>query len=480
MNRLTITAFIAGGILLIGFLGYEVIGKQQSTSNNDSDASIATRGTSVVVLVDFSKSFPASYRSDGSISYGLRFEDRRALSTLASSLAELASRYWTPPLKTIWNRIQASSISASPLCAPLETIQKLVKPEGSIGTREEIQAVLQNCVSTVVEASKDKNLLGDYTYISGAVAMASEVASSEYNERVLIILSDMHEELPPGTSEASFKLNGERVVILHRPGTDEPQNISGYISRINDWKKKLTEHGAKTVVTVPVFAVSGAQLRQALKPEDTDAGTSLTVLVDFKENVFPTSQTNSFNRNILENIGKTLAELARDWPLPVTALWVAVGSSGFTSKTLPPVEFNPSLIKKEHTLNTVEEFSKAMEEMGRALPSRGRGIASTDISGTLGLSCSIDPLPKSQVLVVISDFVDSGPQPPASFRLSPGTRVVMIHKASPTDRTDPNSFGARRHIWEQRFKESGASAVYQFPLLSFTPNDLRSCLGVSK
>ncbi|MBI3952084.1 MAG: hypothetical protein HY314_16680 [Acidobacteria bacterium] len=404
---------------------------------------------------------------------------KTGLNSFEAFYPELASRYWTPPLKTVWTQIQASSITAEPLCK-LETVQKLVKSASDVGTREEIEKALSKCVDRVIKASEDKRKLGDYTDISGAVAMASDIASGEYGERVLVMLSDFHEDLPRGMRQAVFQLKGERVVLLHRPGTDEPQNISGYLARVDGWKKKLLEHGARVVVSMPVFAVSETRLRAALRPQDVEAGTALTVLVDFKENVLPAQAGGSGDGSLLVQIGRTLAELARDWPSPVTALWMAVGPSGFVSKTLPPLEFGPSLIKKEHALSTVEEFARAMEELACALPSRGKWTSATDISGSLALACSVEPPAKSQVLVVISDFVDGGPQPPAPFRLSPGTRVVMVHKASPADGLDPNAFAARRQAWEQRFRQSGAAAVYQFPLQTFTSNDLRSCLSEGK
>lgn len=476
MRRAGVISLIVAGATVVGLLAVVRMWRPQPTEQFGPSV-VVPGGTSVVVLVDFSKSFAASNRPNGRIVYGLQFEDGRALKAVAGAVAELASRYWTPPLKTVWMQIHASSTTAKPLCSPLETLQKLVKPAGSVGTREEIEKALRKCVDSVIEASKDERNLADYTDISGAVAMASEIASGKYSERVLVILSDFHEDLPPGSKEAAFQLHGERVILLHRPGTDEPQNISEYLARVDGWKKKLLEHGAKAVVAMPVFAVSEARLRAALRPQDVGVGTALTILVDFKGNVSQSLAGGSGDGGLLVQIGRTLAELARDWPPPVIAQWMAVGPSGFVSQTLPPLEFGPSLIKKQHALNTVEEFATAMEELARALPSRGKGTSATDISGSLALACAVEPPAKSHVLVVISDFVDGGPQPPAPFRLSLGTRVVMLHQASPADRSNPNTYADRRRAWEQRFKQSGAAAVYQFPLVAFTPNDLRLSLG---
>lgn len=434
-------------------------------------------GTSVVVLVDFSRSFVALKQEGAHARYeGLLDEDRHALDTVAGAIAELASRYWTPPVKVVWTRIQSSSAAAEPLCAPLEPDQKLVKPKDSVGTREEIEVVLRQCVADVMTASRDKRNLADYTDISGALAMASEMASGHYSHRVLIVLSDFHEDLRRGTTPAAFQLHGERVIFLHRPGTDEPENVAGYLQRITGWKDKLLQSGAAGVSAVPVFAVSDARVRAALRPENVEPGTALTVLVDFKENVL-TSQNAAVP---LLKIGRTLAALSRNWPAPVTAQWVAVRSSAFFCQPLQALDFGPSLIKKENALNTIEEFSAVMEEMAQALPARGKQTTVTDLSGTLALLTAFDPTPKAPVLVVISDFVDGGPTPPAPFHLSLGARVAMLHKPSPADSFDANAYVARRREWADRFRRSGAADVCQIPLVSLTENDLRWCLTAGR
>lgn len=470
MVRGKIIAIIAVGTLLISFLTFLLTSNKQPKLKE-------LQGTSVVVLVDFSKSFVAMQRSKSRTFYGLRNEDQRALKAVAGAVAESAALYWKPPLKTVWAQIKTSSISMEPLCAPLETLQKLIKPEGSVGTREEIDSVLSKCVNSVIEASRDEHSLSDFTDISGAVATASGIAPTEYNERVIVILSDFNEQLPRGTSVANFRLNGERVILLHRPGTDEPQNIEGYMARIEEWKKKFLKHGASMVVALPVFAVTKTRLRSALHPTKDDSGTALTILVDFKDNVSAAFGGNSDDKGILVRIGQTLAELAKDWKAPITTLWMAVGSTGFNSRPLPTGEFHSILIKKPSEFTVVADLKIAMEESARALANSGIRTTSTDISGSLALACAIEPSPKSHILVVISDFVDSAPLSATKFHLSNTTRVVMIHTVSPEDRIDPNRYPARLQMWERRFRQAGAVEVYQFPLLTFTPNDLRSCLG---
>ncbi|HXG06027.1 MAG TPA: hypothetical protein VNI77_01715 [Nitrososphaera sp.] len=470
MSRSLVIALIVVATALIAVVGFAIFGGRQTEPIRISESQSGQQGASVVVLIDFSKSFPASYRSDGSMVYGFRLEDHRALDALVTVLAELASG--TPTFKTVWTQIQTSSITQNPVCPPIEMTHGIIKREHALTTREQLRDTLKKCVATVMLQGKDQNKLGNFTDISGAIAMAADIGSAQYTERILVIISDFLEDLPPGSTPAHFQLNGERVVLLHRPGTDEQENISAYLSRIQGWKQKLLQHGAKTVASLPVFAVSETRLRAALRQEEL--GSSLTILVDCKENRFPSSSSSGTH---LVRIGRTLAELSRDMPTPVTALWMSMGTSGFFSKTLPFVEFHPRMIKRDNSMNTVEDFTKVMEELAHSLPSICRGTTSTDISGSLALVCSVDPPAKSSVLLVISDFLDEGAPSPAPFQLAPGTRVVMIHAASSKDHSDPNAFLARRQAWEKRFLESGATSVCQIPLITFTRNDLRACLG---
>jgi hypothetical protein len=150
MNRMAVVGLVAV-ITTLGIIAYFISRDSDGTTSRMDVPVVEPGGTSVIVLVDFSKSFAIPR-------YGLRPEEHRALKAVAEAVAELATRYWTPPLKTVWMQIQTSSILAKPLCAPLETLQKLVKPAGSVGTREEIQAVLNRCVDTIVEASKNEKI----------------------------------------------------------------------------------------------------------------------------------------------------------------------------------------------------------------------------------------------------------------------------------------------------------------------------------
>jgi hypothetical protein len=80
-----------------------------STSNSRSS------GSSVVVLIDFSKSFvPLS-------------QDERALREVSLASAKLAEQEWQPPVTFLWSRIQSASLISAPLCESFQYQQSLIK-----------------------------------------------------------------------------------------------------------------------------------------------------------------------------------------------------------------------------------------------------------------------------------------------------------------------------------------------------------------
>jgi hypothetical protein len=460
-----LTAFI---IFVVGIIGYSKISSTGTSSNSNSNDQ-NSEGISIVLLLDFSMSFPASISEDGRIIYGFRQDDQNALEALVNVMAEKA--VGATRFKTVWSQIQSSSIIEDPLCPPIEMSGGIIKRQNTLTSREQWLDTLKRNVSYVFRQSKVQKNLAHYTDISGAVAMAGEVSNEQYTERIIIILSDFLEDLPEGSIPARFKLNGEHIIMLHRPGTDERENIDGYLARINNWKHKFIKQGAKYVSAIPVFAVSPSRISASLKREEI--GSSIVIIGDGKNNKL--SRGNTSQTKLLQ-IGKSLAELSNNLPVPITALWMSIGETGFKSKSLPLVEYDPHIIKRDKSLNTVQDFAMVMQELAHALPGISSGVKSTDISGTLALVNSIDPPAKSNILVVISDFIDDGPQPHSEFKLSPNTRVAMIHSASDRDRNDPNKYITRREEWQNKFIINGAISVCQIPFGSLTRNDLKSCL----
>ena len=108
-------------------------------------------GTSVVVLVDFSKSFAPLVN------------DERALEELATATSALAQREWKPPVEILWSRIQTASLISGPLCGPFQFQQSLIKRDNDDSSQ--IGDKLQACTKSVVRASTAGSERSAYTDI---------------------------------------------------------------------------------------------------------------------------------------------------------------------------------------------------------------------------------------------------------------------------------------------------------------------------
>lgn len=435
-----------------------------------------TVGTSVIVLVDFSKSFAASTRADRSIEYGLRFEDARALNAVSDAVCELISDSWIPPLKVIWSQIETSSIGMRLLCEPLEVEPRLVKEEGTISTKEEIDSAITACISQIIDASTIKTNLSNYTDIDGGMLAASGITSATGDTRVIVLLSDFKQDLAPGSVGADFALEGTPVVLLHRPGTDEKENVYRYLRRIEKWKSRFLECGASAVTAVPVFAATKNRVEFAFRSNNEKLGTALTVMVDFRESVKTALCSELYETPLLQQLARALGEVAGDWNPPIMAHWMSMSSSGFRSQVSLPIEFAPHLIKRPGELNTVDDFTVAMEEIALRLPKVSKVNRSTDIAGNISMTCSIEPHPQTHILILVSDFVGSTPSPTPEL-IHPGTQVVMLYLPCKQDGSNPNRLIQRLGTWRQCFIQAGAKSVVQIPLQSMTKSDLQRCLA---
>jgi len=424
--------------LVIAFLGFSLPGRSGQTQP----------GTSVVVLVDFSLSFAP-----------LGGADARALNAVTAALAEFAYRS-SPPVSFYWSRIETQSVLSEHLCKPIRLDPKLIRSAGELdktGLRGELAA----CSGSIVKASADAAQRSQHTDIRGALALASEETSSVPTERVLVVLSDFLEDLPPGAKPAEYSLNGARVLLLHRSGTDSRESTAeAHSALIAKWVAELKGKGAAGVIAMPVFGATEYRVSQALAPGAKPAGTAVSVIVD-------TLYSSA------ENLGTIARGVSRLLSAPpVTVTWFAVEGSARLSRSMPPVEFAQHLVKRPGLLSTREEFAAILEEcaLGTARWRRSGGTA--DISGAIGLQQEAGQFEAQGILIVVSDFRDSRmPSVPLT-----GSRVVMISQPSAADGNDEPGYFSRLRRWEQAFRDNGAGKVCRIQLRSLTPASLTDCL----
>lgn len=431
-------------------------------------------GASVTVLVDFSRSFvPVSQGG----SQGLFEADRHALRAVAAALSRLAWEVWTPPVKIVWSPITDGPIVA-PFCQPLVLGNILVPRPGEVSGQAGIERALLACVDEIATAGKDAARLSPYTDISAAVAGASASSAEAYHEQFLVILSDFREDLSSGRSPAPFRVPGHRVILLHRPGTDEPESVPGYLARIDTWKERFRQAGAVEAGSLPVFAASRSRVQLALRPDPEKPMTSLTVLVDPRTNVFRSTGAGGVRPDGMVRLAQELARFpeSKAWKPPVTAQWAVVTSDGLRLRAGPPVDFDPTFpIPRVGEINRTADFEIAMEESAQWAFGAGRGVTQStlDLSGSLALLSSLEPMASAHVVVILSDFA-APPVARRPLRSGANGRFLLLH--APGREMDQTLDEKRRETWKRALMGDDETGVCLFPLGTWTPAELGGCL----
>jgi len=406
-------------------------------------------GTSVVVLVDFSKSFAPLVN------------DERALEELATATSELAQREWQPPVEILWSRIQTASLISGPLCGPFQFQQSLIKRDNDDSAQ--VADKLQTCAKAVVRASAAGSERSAYTDISGAVALATEQGQSVLGPKYLVIVSDFMEDLPRGKRPIRLQLNGERVLLLHRPGTEKtPLALVDHLARIQRWSEALREAGAVSVVALPLSAVTEQRIVRALG-SGTKEGTDVVVLQNMPDTARP---------EILKTVAATLNKAARDWQPPVTVTWADLRDETAIPLQIPPLEFTPRLVKAMDS--PAQDFSTLLNECAENMQRFAPGARVGDVVGSLSFYSSAGVLDADHVFLIVSSF----PNLPSARRdlllNLKGVRVAMLPAPNRADASDEDAYLARVAQWETWLKQQHAN-VCRIPFNGVTTDSLIEC-----
>ncbi|HYY73012.1 MAG TPA: hypothetical protein VE778_05415 [Candidatus Bathyarchaeia archaeon] len=407
-------------------------------------------GTSVVVLVDFSKSFAPLVN------------DERALQQLATATSELAQREWKPPVEILWSRIQTASLISGPLCGPFQFQQSLIKRDNDDSAQ--VVDKLEACAKTVVRASTAGSERSAYTDISGAVALAADQGQSVLGQKYIVIVSDFMEDLPPGKRPIRLQLNGERVLLLHRLGTEKtPRTLADHLARIQRWSEGLREAGAASVVALPLSSVTEQRIVRALG-SGTKEGTDVVVLQNLPDTAQP---------DMVKTMADTLNKAARDWQPPVTVTWADVRDETAIPFHMPPLEFTPRLVKAIDS--PAKDFSTLLNERAESMQRFSPGTKLGDLAGSLSFYSSAGGLDADHVLLIVSSF----PNLPKDRRDLPlnlkGVRVAMLPAPNRADASDEDAYLARVAQWETWLKQKHAN-VCRIPFNGLTTDSLMECL----
>lgn len=412
-------------------------------------------GVAVSVLVDFSRSFAP-----------LDAADRRALLSVAETIAELSTSAWEPPVVCSWQRIVGESLGTQPECGPFEYEPRLTgRKEGS--DPKNLRARLRGCVEQIVEKSRRWTETAGWTDIRGALRLASETAGRRYARRVIVVYSDFEEDLSPGAKPARLHFDGHEVVLIHRPprpGTARPLNV--HMASIQQWRREIISAGARAAASCPVPFLTSRRLKRLL--EGAKAGTlaGFAVLTD---------RDLAARHRELQVLAKVLGEQVIGAEANVSVNWAVVGSTYQSVDWLPPIEYSATLTRREATSDP-EIFRGLLAGAAAGLKQLAAPTKSPFLSDAIRWALEGLAGDSSRTFIIVSRF-QGAPALGSEAAAWTNTDIVLIGEPETSDLWEPDGFYRRLSDWRAAFEGAGAAVRCQLRMGYFTEGQLRACLA---
>jgi hypothetical protein len=223
---------------------------------------VVGNASAVVVLLDYSQSF-APYSA----------ADRAALDEVSKSIVEMI-RLGTlqQPLKILWAAFGDNGLQPVEPCGPARVFQQRLTAGVSAGTNvvdpaapfvsiDDFQAWMLVCTEAVQSTSRSAQ---KFTDVSGALAFANDALQDVGGNRVIVVFSDMLEDLPPERQPPVLKLAHASVLLAWRPGLDDQKQPSATTDRIETWSRRLQEAGASRVCAKAAQGLTKGEISNCL------------------------------------------------------------------------------------------------------------------------------------------------------------------------------------------------------------------------
>jgi hypothetical protein len=217
--------------------------------------------SAVIVLLDYSKSFAPFDNSDIA-----------ALGEINKSIVQMVRvGSLAQPVKILWAGFGDNGLKPLEPCGPARVFGQTLtghandQNSAKVGERltniADLQTWLSVCLSAVRATSQSTQ---QFTDISGALMFASDAAEDIREDHVIIVFTDLLEDLPPNRQIPPLKLNKAKVLLVWRPGLDDQQQPAAVSKRVEDWRKKLESAGASRTCTKASQGISEGEISSCL------------------------------------------------------------------------------------------------------------------------------------------------------------------------------------------------------------------------
>jgi hypothetical protein len=210
----------------------------------------------VVVLLDYSATFAP---------YGAG--DEVVITQIQKAVTEMmAGRSLPQPVKIVWAAF--GNVGMTPLqpCGPPRIFRQGItgagkQRKGEIGDLKLLEAWFASCTTAIMSTSRRTE---PFTDISGALSFAASSVEDVREKRLIVLFSDLREDVPQGRTPADLSLGGSQVLLAWRPGLDDAKDPNVVARRAQEWRARLEKAGAVAVCARPGAALTGADIAQCL------------------------------------------------------------------------------------------------------------------------------------------------------------------------------------------------------------------------
>src|SRR4051812_28575504 len=197
----------------IGLVVLTAIVMSQAACESSCMSRLVGNESAVAVMMDFSATF-APYDE----------QDEQAIHQIGRTIFEgTRSGYLQQPVKVQWAAFGDQGLLPTGPCGPPVVFTQRLTPTKKKDIQEktrgeEFSNWLGECPAAVKALSHSTQR---YTDVSGALAFAASATREARSRRLVILYSDLLEDLPRDRSRSTFKLDGDDLLIVWRPGLDD-------------------------------------------------------------------------------------------------------------------------------------------------------------------------------------------------------------------------------------------------------------------
>lgn len=208
--------------------------------------------SSITVLIDLSRTY---------YNESTRPNISRLLKIVSQGISQLTT-ILDSPVKITFLSITDQSLSA-PVIASFFFQPKIFVSGTSdtITAKKDLEKHL-DLTSEIITRKPASN----FTDISGAIDLATRVVSAQSRgKRIVIVMSDMIEDLKPKAKTATINANGFEFLILYRILPIDGSDPNKLNQRLDVWKERLIAGGASKVTFINDATLSPSEILQSTR-----------------------------------------------------------------------------------------------------------------------------------------------------------------------------------------------------------------------